>query len=177
MALYEYKGARPRLGRDVFVAANATLIGDVSIGDESGIWFGAVVRGDFMPIRLGARTNLQDNSVVHITGGKAATTVGDDVTIGHMVLLHGCTVGSRCLIGMGSVLLDGAVIGDDCIIGAGSLVTQGTRIPNGSLAIGRPARVVRPVTQADREWMAESVQIYAQAARDYRGAGVRLIEG
>ena len=119
MPLYEHKGVRPTLGRDVFIAPNATVIGDVHLGDEASVWFGAVVRGDVFPIRFGARTNVQDGSVVHVTGGQAATTVGDDVTIGHMVLLHGCTVGNRCLIGMGSILLDGAEIGEERLIGAG----------------------------------------------------------
>src|SRR5665213_2678792 len=106
MPLYEYNGARPRLGRGVYVAPNASVIGDVTLGDESSVWFGTVIRGDMMPIRVGARTNVQDGSVVHITGGKTTTVVGDDVTIGHLVLLHGCTVGDCVLIGMGSVVLD-----------------------------------------------------------------------
>src|ERR1700733_5665382 len=103
MPLYEHQGRRPVLGPDVFVAPNATIIGDVVLGEASSVWFGPVIRGDVFPIRFGARTNVQDGTVVHVTGGHAATTVGDDVTIGHLVLLHGCTVGSGCLIGMGSI--------------------------------------------------------------------------
>ena len=165
MPLYEHNGIRPTLGRNVYIAPNATLIGDVTLGDESSVWFGVVIRGDQMPIRYGARTNIQDNSVVHITGGKAATTVGDDVTVGHMVLLHGCTVGSRVLVGMGSVLLDNCVIEDDVVIGAGSLVTPRTRIPSGALAVGRPAKPVRDLTDADRGWVREAGNIYVESAR------------
>jgi len=176
MPLYEYEGARPTLGSGVYVAPNATVIGDVTIGDESSLWFGAVVRGDLMPIRFGKRTNLQDGSVVHVTGGKTNTVVGDDVTIGHLVLLHGCTVGDRVLIGMGSILLDGAVIEDDVFVGAGSLVTPGTRIPSGSLAMGRPARVVRTLTDTDRVWIRESGRVYVESARTYLSSAVRRID-
>jgi carbonic anhydrase/acetyltransferase-like protein (isoleucine patch superfamily) len=175
MPLYEYLGRRPQIGRAVYIAPSASVIGDVTLGDESSVWFGAVIRGDLMPITLGARTNLQDGSVVHITGGKTRTTIGDDVTIGHMVLLHGCTVGHRVLVGMGSVLLDGAVIEDDAVVGAGSLVTPGTRIPSGSIAMGRPAKVVRDLTDADRAWVLESGRIYVEAGRTYQSSAVKRI--
>jgi len=177
MPLYEYKGVRPRVGRDAFIAPNATVIGDVVLGDQASVWFGAVVRGDVMPIVIGARTNIQDGSVVHVTTDKAATHVGDDVTVGHMVLLHGCTVGSRVLVGMGSVVLDGAVVEDDSIVGAGSLVTPGTRVPSGFLALGRPARVVRPLTAEDRDWIRYAGVAYLDEGRIYRSADVKLVEG
>jgi carbonic anhydrase/acetyltransferase-like protein (isoleucine patch superfamily) len=176
MPLYEYRGKRPQIGRGAFVAPNATVVGDVTLGDESSLWFGVVVRGDVMPISVGARTNIQDGSVVHVTGGKTRTLVGDDVTVGHMVLLHGCTVESRVLIGMGSILLDGAVIESGCVVGAGSLVTPGTRIPGGSLAMGRPAKVIRPVTDEDRAWIAASSRGYVENARTYLSSAVRVIE-
>jgi gamma-carbonic anhydrase len=176
MPLYEYLATRPRLGRDVYIAPNATVIGDVVLGDESSVWFGAVIRGDVMPIRFGKRTNLQDGSVVHVTGGTASTTVGDDVTVGHMVLLHGCTVGNRVLVGMGSVLLDGSVIEDDAIVAAGSLVSPGTRIPQGALAMGRPARVVRQLKDSDRDWVREAGRLYVEYARTFASAGVRRID-
>lgn len=176
MALYEYKGVRPRVGRGVFVAPGATVIGDVELGDEASVWFGVVIRGDVMPIRFGARTNIQDNSVVHVTGGKAQTTVGDDVTIGHMALLHGCTVGNGVLVGMGSILLDGSVIGDEAIVGAGSLVSPGTRVPPRSLVMGRPARVVRLVTDEDLAWVREAARLYVEYARTFASAEVRLID-
>jgi gamma-carbonic anhydrase len=176
MPLYEYKSMRPRLGRGVFIAPNATVIGDVELGDESSVWFGAVLRGDVMPIRFGKRTNVQDGSVVHVTGGKASTTIGDDVTVGHMVLLHGCTVGSRVLVGMGSVLLDGSVVEDDAIVAAGSLVSPGTRIPARSLAMGRPARVVRALKDSDLEWVREAGRLYVEYAQTFASADVRRID-
>ncbi len=175
MPLYEHNGVAPSLGADVYVAPAATVIGDVVLGEKSSIWFGAVLRGDVFPIRIGARSNIQDNSVVHVTGGKTSTTVGDDVTVGHMVILHGCTIGHRVLVGMGSIVLDGAVVGDDCLIGAGSLVTPGTVIPPGSLAIGQPARVLRPLRDADREMIREASELYVGYAADFASNRVREI--
>lgn len=165
--LYRLHGITPRLGRDVFVAPNASVIGDVVIGDESSIWFGTVVRGDAFPIRIGARTNVQDNAVVHITGGKAATTIGDDVTVGHLALVHGCTVGNRCLIGMGSIVLDGAVIEDECLIAAGALVPPGMRVPARSLVMGRPGKVVRALTESDLAHIRDAAAVYVAHAREY----------
>jgi carbonic anhydrase/acetyltransferase-like protein (isoleucine patch superfamily) len=176
MPLYAYKGVRPRLGRDVFVAPNATVIGDVELGDDASVWFGAVIRGDEMPIRFGKRTNLQDGSVVHITSEKAATHVGDDVTVGHMVLLHGCTVGDGVLVGMGSILLDGSVVEDGCIIAAGSLVSPGTRIPSRSLAMGRPARVVRAVTEKDLAWISYAGRVYVDYAKSFASEAFQRVE-
>jgi carbonic anhydrase/acetyltransferase-like protein (isoleucine patch superfamily) len=167
MPVYAYKGTVPKLGADVYVAPDATIIGDVVLGDASSVWFGVVIRGDVFPIRVGARTNIQDNAVVHVTGDRAATTIGDDVTIGHLALIHGCTIGSRCLIGMGSIVLDGAVVEDECFVGAGALVTPGTRIPSRSLVMGRPARVVRPLDDADLVEIASASAQYVQNARDF----------
>jgi carbonic anhydrase/acetyltransferase-like protein (isoleucine patch superfamily) len=177
MPLYEHKGVRPTLGKDVFIAPNATVIGDVHLGDESSVWFGAVLRGDVFPIRFGTRTNVQDGSVVHVTGGQAATTVGDDVTIGHMVLLHGCTVGNRCLIGMGSIVLDGAEIGDECLIGAGSLIAPRTKIPPRSMVMGRPGKVVRPLSEKDLAMVREAGVLYVGYARTFRSDSVKLVDG
>jgi carbonic anhydrase/acetyltransferase-like protein (isoleucine patch superfamily) len=129
-----------------------------------------------MPITIGARTNIQDGSVIHVTGGKEPTRVGDDVTVGHMVLLLGCTVGHRVLVGMGSTLLDGSVIEDDAVVGAGSLVTPGTRIPSGSLAMGRPAKVVRPLNDADRAWVRYAGETYVAECRRYLSSEVRRID-
>jgi carbonic anhydrase/acetyltransferase-like protein (isoleucine patch superfamily) len=175
MALYELAGVRPTLGRNVFVAESASVIGDVHLGDDAGVWFGAVLRGDYFPIRIGARTNVQDNTVIHITAGRAATTVGDDVTIGHAAIVHGCTIGHRCLVGMGSVVLDGAVVGDESFIAAGALVTPRTVIPPRSFVMGRPAKVVRQVTEADLEWIREAATLYAGYARDFL-AGCRRVD-
>jgi gamma-carbonic anhydrase len=168
MPLYEHLGVSPILGRDVYIAPNATVIGDVHLGDESSVWFGCVLRGDVFPIRFGARTNIQDNAVVHVTGEKAATTIGDDVTIGHLALLHGCTVGSRTLIGMGSIVLDGARVGDECILAAGSLVSPNTVIPSRTLAMGRPAKVVRTLTDLDLSWIREAGSLYVGYAKIFR---------
>ena len=176
MPVYEYKGIRPRLGRGVFIAPNATVIGDVVLGDEASLWYGAVVRGDVMPIRLGHRTNVQDGSVVHVTSGKAMTTVGNDVTIGHMALLHGCTVGDGVLLGMGCIVLDGSIVEDEVIVAAGALVSPGTRIPRRSLVMGRPARVVRALTDADLTWISESARAYVGYGRTYLSAEVRRVD-
>jgi carbonic anhydrase/acetyltransferase-like protein (isoleucine patch superfamily) len=152
----------------VFIAPNATVIGDVYIGAGSSVWFGTTIRGDVFPIRIGARTNIQDNSVIHVTGGTARTTVGDDVTVGHMALLHGCTVGNRVLVGMGSIVLDGAVLEDDCILAAGSLVGPGSRIPTRSLAMGRPAKVVRPLKDEDLTWVRAAGTLYVEYAKTFQ---------
>ncbi len=175
MPLYEHLGIRPTLGKGVYVAPNATIIGDVHLGDASSVWFSTVIRGDVFPIRIGARTNLQDGSVVHVTAGKASTTVGDDVTVGHMALLHGCTIGSRVLVGMGSIVLDGAVIEEESILAAGSLVAPGVRIPKRSLAMGRPAKVVRALADGDLEWIRESGRLYVAYAKTYSGNGVKIV--
>jgi len=167
MAIHVLGDKRPTLGKGVFVAPNATVIGDVVLGDGASLWFGTVVRGDVFPIRIGARTNVQDNAVVHVTGGKSMTTIGEEVTVGHLALLHGCTVGSRCLVGMGSIVLDDAVIEDECLVGAGSLVPPRMRIPSRSLVLGRPAKVVRRLSDADLEHIRESSALYVGYARDY----------
>ncbi|MBX3205539.1 MAG: gamma carbonic anhydrase family protein [Labilithrix sp.] len=167
MPLYAHKGVTPRLGERVYLAPNATVIGDVVLGDDSSVWFGAVIRGDVFPIRIGARTNIQDNAVVHVTGGRAATTIGDDVTVGHLALVHGATVGSRCLVGMGSIVLDGAVVEDDCFIAAGALVPPGMRVASRSMMVGRPARVARTLSDADLAEIAGAGGLYVQYAREF----------
>jgi carbonic anhydrase/acetyltransferase-like protein (isoleucine patch superfamily) len=172
MPLYAHRGVRPTIAADVFIAPNAVVIGDVHIGAASSVWFGTTIRGDAYPIRIGARTNIQDGSVVHITGGKARTTVGDDVTVGHMALIHGCTVGSCVLVGMGSIVLDGAVIEDECVIAAGSLVAPGARIPARSLAMGRPAKVVRALKEEDLAWIREAGTVYCEYARTFASSEV-----
>ncbi len=145
------------------------------LGDESSVWFGAVLRGDVFPIRFGTRTNVQDGSVVHVTGGQAATTVGDDVTIGHMVLLHGCTVGNRCLIGMGSIVLDGAEIGDECLVAAGTLISPRTKIPPRSMVMGRPGKVVSLLTDAHLRMVRDAGNLYVGYARTFRSDDVKLV--
>lgn len=174
MAVYELGGVRPVLGHDVFVAESAVVIGDVRLGDQASVWFGAVIRGDCFPIRIGARTNLQDNVVVHVTGGTARTVIGDDVTVGHTAVVHGCIVGHRCLIGMGSIVLDGAVIGDDSLIAAGSLVTPGKVIPACSVVVGRPGRVVRTASNDDLQRIRAGATNYLRYARDFMSSCTRV---
>ena len=174
MPLYALKGVRPKIHPDAWIAPNATIIGDVEIGEGSSVWFGAVLRGDVMPIRIGARSNIQDNAVVHVTGGRASTTIGDDVTVGHSAIIHGCAVGNRCLIGMGSIVLDNALIEDEVLVGAGSLVSPGARIASRSLALGRPAKRVRVMEDADLIEIAGASALYVQYARDFRSELQRI---
>jgi carbonic anhydrase/acetyltransferase-like protein (isoleucine patch superfamily) len=159
---------RPRLGRDVFVAPNATLIGDVELGDEANVWFGAVLRGDIGPIRVGPRANIQDLVCIHLTGGLSQALIGADVTVGHGTILHGCVIGNRCLIGMGSVLLDNAQIGEDSVIAAGSVVTSNMVIPPRSLVRGAPGRVIREVTADEARMGIEGAEHYVINARRLR---------
>jgi carbonic anhydrase/acetyltransferase-like protein (isoleucine patch superfamily) len=166
--LLPFDGVMPTLGRDVFIAPGAYVIGNVAVGDESSIWFGCVLRGDVGTILIGARSNIQDLSLVHMTGGVSNARIGDDVTVGHGVTLHGCDIGHRCLIGMGSILLDGVRVGDDSVIAAGSLITPRMVIPPGSLVLGRPAKVVRPATPAERRLGVEGAEHYLENARKYR---------
>lgn len=158
---------RPVLGRGVFLAETCAVIGDVEIGDESSIWYSTVVRGDVMPIRIGARTSVQDGTIVHVTSGKFGTTIGSDCTIGHGAIIHACTVEDFCLIGMGAILLDGARIGTGSLVGAGALVTPGTVIPPGSLVLGSPAKVKRPITDAEREQIDYGAKHYVELTRAY----------
>ncbi len=162
-----FRGHTPQLGAGVFVAEQTAIIGDVVIGAGSTIWYGTVIRGDVMPIRIGAATSIQDNSVVHVTGDVSGTVVGDRVTVGHRVILHACTVEDDCLIGMGSIILDRARIGRGSIVGAGAVVTPGTIVPPGSLILGAPARVKRPVTDEERAWIASSAAHYVDLGRAY----------
>jgi carbonic anhydrase/acetyltransferase-like protein (isoleucine patch superfamily) len=166
--LKSFGGRTPVIARDVYLADNASIIGDTEIGAGSSVWFGAVIRGDDMPIRVGAHTSIQDNSVLHVTSGKAGTTVGDRVTVGHNVILHACTVSDDCIIGMGSIVLDRARIGRFCVVGAGALVTPGTDIPDGSLVVGSPARVKRTITDEERAWITSSAKHYVALAQRYR---------
>ncbi len=143
------------------------MIGDVHIGDFSSVWFNAVVRGDVFHIRIGARTNVQDNSVVHVTTGKHATVLGDDVTVGHSVTLHGCTVKDGALIGMGATILDRVVVEEGALVAAGSRVPEGMVVPAGMVAMGAPAKIKRPVTDAEREYLAYAGPHYVDIAKNY----------
>jgi carbonic anhydrase/acetyltransferase-like protein (isoleucine patch superfamily) len=162
-----FGGVRPQLGRGVFLAETAAVIGDVVIGDESSIWYGTVVRGDVMPVRIGARTSIQDGTVIHVTSGFSGTVIGDDCTVGHAAIIHACTVEDFCLIGMGAIVLDGARIGRGSLVGAGALVTPGTDIPPGSLVLGSPAKVKRPVSDKERAQIEEGARHYVELTRRY----------
>ena len=147
----------PRLGKGAFIAKTATVIGDVTLGAHSSVWYGAVLRGDINRIVVGHHSNVQDNAVLHLADDFACV-LGNWVTVGHGAIVHACRVGDECLVGMGAVILDGAVIGKQSIIGAKALVTQGTKIPPGSLVLGAPAKVVRQLTKAERavlKWWAQ----------------------
>lgn len=154
----------PKIDPSCFVAPNATVVGSVTVGPNSSLWYGCVLRGDLMPITLGAQINIQDNAVVHVDRSNPVK-IGDFTTIGHSAIIHGCTIGNEVLVGMGSTILNGAVIGNNCIIGAGSLVTQGTHIPDGMLAFGSPAKAVRPVTESEIEHIRKSSRDYFELSK------------
>ncbi len=166
-----WAGKEPRLADGAWVADGALVVGDVEIGADSSVWFGAVVRGDVNAIRIGARTNVQDLSVIHVTGRTHPTHVGDDVTLGHRVTLHGCTVKDRCLVGIGATVLDGAVVGEESIVGAGSLVPPGMVVPPRTLALGSPARVKRDLTPEEIAFFRTSAASYVGYAAQYRREG------
>jgi len=159
----------PQVATTALIVPSAIVIGDVMIGDDASIWFQVVARGDVNYIRIGDRTNIQDGSVIHVTNKTHPTVIGNDVTVGHNVTLHGCTVGDRCLIGIGAIVLDGAVIGSDCMVGAGAIVTPGTNIPPGSLVIGGPARVKRPLSDEEIRFLKKSADNYLEYKKSYAG--------
>jgi len=164
MPQYELDGKRPQLGADVWVAPSADLIAEVVLGDEASVWFGAVIRADNTPIMVGARSNIQEGAMLHSDPG-APLTIGEDCTIGHHAVLHGCTVGNRALIGMGAVILNRAVIGEECIVGAGALVTEGKEFPAGQLIVGSPARAVKELDAATRAFLRVSADHYVAKAK------------
>ena len=156
----------PQIGENVFIAQGAVLLGDVTIKKHSSIWFNAVVRADMASIAIGESTNIQDNCTLHVDAG-AALSIGNQVTIGHGAVVHGCTIGDNTLIGMGAIILNHAVIGKNCIIGAGALVTQNTVIPDNSLEIGNPGKVKRVLTSEEIEGITENAQHYVEEAAHY----------
>jgi carbonic anhydrase/acetyltransferase-like protein (isoleucine patch superfamily) len=160
----------PTMGKNVYVAKGAAVLGDVTLGDHASVWFNAVLRGDINRIVVGHHTNVQDNAVLHLAD-EYACVVGNYVTIGHSAIVHACTVGDEVLVGMGSTILDGAVIGEQCLIGANALVTQGTRIPPGSLVLGSPAKVVRQLTGDERASLKGMAEKYVSLAGYYLAGG------
>ena len=163
----KFQNKQPQLGEDVYVSENAMVIGDVTLGDEVNIWFGAVLRGDMHYIKIGNRTNIQDNSVVHVTTRVSPTNIGSGVTVGHGAIIHGCTIEDDCLIGMGAILMDDAVIGAGSLIGAGALIPPNMKIPKNSLVVGSPGKVVRQVKGFEREMILERPQEYIDLASIY----------
>ena len=154
------------IDKTVFIADGAKVIESVEMGEGCGVWFNAVIRGDSNEIKIGKGTNIQDNAVIH-TSKSFGVQIGDNVTIGHGAIVHGCTIGNNVMIGMGAIVLDGAIIEDNCIIGAGALVTQGKRIPSGSLAFGNPAKVVRQLSEDEIRSITENAESYVEKAKKY----------
>ena len=173
MNIRPYREWQPVVGKRVWIDPAAVVIGRVTLGDDASIWPGAVLRGDVNRIEIGARTSIQDGSILHVASDRLAgeggipLIVGDEVTVGHRVILHACTVGHRCLIGMGAILMDGAVTGDESIVGAGSLVPAGRRIPPRTLWIGSPARQARAITEKEIAYLKESAAHYVALKDDY----------
>ena len=173
MAVYELEGVAPQIAESAWIADSAQVMGDVQLGADASVWFGTVVRGDTAHITIGEGTNVQDASVLHADEGMPLT-IGRHVTVGHQVMLHGCTIGDESLIGIGAIVLNGAKIGKICLVGAGALVTEGKEFPDGSMIIGSPARVVRQLTPEQIEGLRRSAQHYIHNARRFR-AGLRKL--
>lgn len=162
------ENVQPRIHETAFIAPGAVVLGDVTVGEDVGIWYHATVRGDRGSVVIGRGSNIQDNAVVHLDS-RFPVTVGENVTVGHSAILHGCTVGDNTLIGMGAILMNGAHIGKNCIIGAGALVTQGMEVPDNSLAVGSPAKVRRAVTAEEIAGNLQNARLYVDEARACRG--------
>jgi carbonic anhydrase/acetyltransferase-like protein (isoleucine patch superfamily) len=173
-SLRPWKGVMPTLGERVYIDPDSLVLGDVMLGDDSSVWPMAVIRGDMHRIRIGARVSVQDGSVLHITHasdfnpGGHPLTIGDDVTIGHRVVLHGCTLGNRILVGMGAIVMDGAVVEDDVIIAAGAVVTPGKRLVSGHVYAGNPAKALRPIKQSERAFFPYTAANYVKLKDAYR---------
>ena len=158
-----------KIHESVFIAPGAIVLGDVTLGEDVGIWYHATVRGDRAPISIGNRSNVQDNAVVHVDATHPVV-IGDNVTIGHSAIIHGCEIGDNSLIGMGAIIMNGARIGKNCIVGAGALVTQNTIVPDNSLILGNPAKIKREVTQEEIASSLHNAQVYVEEARDSKNA-------
>lgn len=167
MAIYELDGMAPRLADSAWVADNARVMGNVVLSEDSSVWFGTTVRGDTETITIGRGSNVQDGSVLHADVG-FPLTLGENVTVGHQVMLHGCTIGDESLIGIGAVVLNGAKIGKNCLVGAGALVTEGKEFPDGSMILGSPARVMRQLTPEQIEGLRWSAKHYIENAQRFR---------
>ncbi len=162
-----FNGTVPEIGKDVFLASNCVVIGDVKLGDRSNVWYGAVIRGDVNFIRIGSETNVQDGCVLHVSGGKFSLNIGNEVTIGHNATVHGCKVSDRVLIGMGAILLDNCSVGENSVIAAGSVVKEGFEVPSGVLLAGVPGKVIRELTESEIAGIKESAGHYVELAKYY----------
>lgn len=169
--LRSFGSSVPRIHRDAWVAPGAVVVGDVEIGKDSSLWYGVVARGDVHQIRIGARTNIQDNSVIHVTQGRYACILGDEITVGHRAVVHGCTVGDGALVGIGAIVLDGARVGEGALIGAGCVVAPGTDIPPRVLVLGVPGRVVRELSDEELKLQRERTLAYVDNARAHAASG------
>ena len=165
-----YQGVLPTIAEDAFIAPNATVIGKVTIGSQSSVWFNTVIRGDVMSISIGDRTNLQDGTIVHVTGGMFDTVIGSDVLIGHRAIIHGCTLEDGCFIGMGATVLDGAVIETGAMVAAGAMITPGKHVKKGELWAGSPAKFFREIGDAEFKEFADGTEGYRQLGQEYKEA-------
>lgn len=163
-----YQGTLPTIAPDVYVAPNATVIGDVVIGAGTSIWFNCVIRGDVHEIRIGERTNVQDGTIIHVTAGGNGTYIGSDITIGHGAILHACTLGDGCFIGMGAIVLDGAVVEAGAMVAAGAVVTPGKRVKTGELWGGNPAKLLRELSEKDKGFFAVNAVNYVALSQRYK---------
>ena len=164
-----YRNATPKLGKEVFVAPQASVIGNVELGDHVNIWFGTVLRGDMHEIRVGARSNIQDNAVVHVAKGRFGTYIGSDVLIGHGAIIHACTIGDGAFLGMGSIILDGAVVEPGAMVAAGAMVTPGKVVKTGELWAGSPAKFFRKLSDEDYAGFKHAIADYLELAQNYLG--------
>jgi carbonic anhydrase/acetyltransferase-like protein (isoleucine patch superfamily) len=172
-----FQGMKPTIPASCFIEETGIVIGDVVLGEQCSVWFHAVIRGDVHYIRIGDRTNVQDLCMLHVTHDTHPLIIGNEVTIGHGVILHGCTIKDRVLIGMGAIIMDGAVIGEDSVVGAGALVTEQTIVPPHSLVLGSPAKVKRSVTAEELAWIKESAENYVKYASQYLDNSSRATPG
>lgn len=167
MPVLPFRDHVPKINSDCFIAPTAMIIGDVEIGSQSSVWFGTVIRGDVFHIRIGCNTNIQDNSVIHVTTNRYPTIIGNNVTIGHSVTLHGCTIKDNALVGIGSIVMDQSEIAEWSILAAGSVLKAGTKIPSGKLWGGIPAKEIRDITEREREWIKELFNNYISMSKEY----------
>ena len=163
----KFRNSQPKLGQNVYISENAAVIGDVTLGDEVNIWFSAVIRGDMHYIKIGNRSNVQDNAVVHVTTAVNPTNIGSGVTVGHSAIIHGCTIEDNCMIGMGAIVMDDAVIGAGSLVGAGALVPPNMKVPPKSLLVGMPGKVIREVRKEEYEMIIERPGEYIELAAVY----------